>query len=327
VRQRRVELNAPWHAAGRLEEALRRVSLALGGLTGSTDAAVATVDGEVCAYAYFERGDERFRWYVLQLGAGSPRLNATDEVSIELWSAVLEEGVVMAGEAGARRLFAFVEPDTAAYEALRLTGFAGYSRYYILRGTHAGDERGMSGLREQHESDLWSIHQLYNRVTPRGVQFAEAFTSDAWSTDVGGRGALNRAGPKGYVVPMEDGIGVACQIIYVNGRPVVTFLCDEPLYQSVAGIVGAALARAQADGDADVVVPGYQHHLIHQFLESGYWIHRELIGTVRHTTVPAVVQGERFQALAMKEARSAVSVSYRQRTAAMSDSRAREGAS
>jgi hypothetical protein len=321
-----VSLIAPWHKEGRLDDAMRRVSVAFSGISGTSDAVVATVDGELCAYAFFERGDERFRWYVLQLGAGSPRLNATDEVSIELWSAVLEEGVALAGEAGARRIFAFVEPDTVAHEALRLAGYAGYSRYYILRGVPAVTGDAPPGLREQHESDLWSVHQLYNRSTPRGVQFAEAFTSDAWSTETDAKGLFNRASSKGYVVPAEDGIGAACQIALSGGRPVVTFLCDETLCTSIAHIVAAALARAQADREVDVIIPGYQHHLVHQFLECGFWIHRELIGMVRHTTAPAVVQGERFPALAISEARSGVSVSYSQRTASMRDSRLREGA-
>ncbi len=47
----------------------------------------------------------------------------------------------------------------------------------ILAGTRPGGPIALpEGMREQEDSDVWSIHQLYHHVTPRAVQFAEALT-------------------------------------------------------------------------------------------------------------------------------------------------------
>ena len=129
---------------------------------------VALVDGELCAYMVFRPQASRYRWDVLAVAAGSPRLDATDDVCIELWSALLEYAIKQAGEAGAKRLFATAPDDGAAYESLRATGFEQYAQFMILPGTRPGGPVGLpEGMREQDDSDVWSIHQLYHHVTPR----------------------------------------------------------------------------------------------------------------------------------------------------------------
>jgi hypothetical protein len=312
VQQRRANLTPPWDYHVQGADVRHQLTSALTGFGPATDQLVAVVDGEVCAFALFERGDERFRWYVTEIGAGSPRLDATEEVAIELWVALLEEGIRRAGEAGARRIFAFVEPESSEYEGLREAGFDGYTNYYILRGRMPLPESAavLSLVRPQHESDLWSIHQLYNHSTPRGVQFAEALTSDAWALPDESRNPFARTTASGFVVPLEDGIGAACQIGMRGRCPYVTFLCDERLESSIASIVAASLARAGIDREVDVVVPGYQQHLMSQFLALDFAIMDERIGMVRHTTVPAVIESNAVTSLNLREARTAASIPY-----------------
>lgn len=312
VQQRRARLTPPWDHHAHITDMRHQLASAITGVSPASDRLVAVVDGEVCAFALFERGDERFRWYVIEIGAGSPRVDATDEVAIELWVALLEEGIKRAGEAGARRVFAFAEPDSNEYEGLKGAGFDGYANYYVLRGRLPAPESEaiLGSVRPQHKSDLWSIHQLYNHSTPRGVQFAEALTSDAWALPEESRIPFNRSGRWGFVVPLEDGIGAACHVSTHGKRPYVTFLCDERLEASISSIVAAALVKAGIDRDVNVVVPGYQQHLLSQFLDEQFAIVDERIGMVKHTTVPAVVETNAAASLSLREARTAATIPY-----------------
>lgn len=289
-----------------------QLTSALAGVSPASDRLIAEVDGEVCAYALFERGDERFRWYVIEVGAGSPRVDATDEVAIELWVALLEEGIKLAGEAGARRVFAYARPDSSEYAGLQEAGFDAYANYYVIRGRLRVPESQaiLSLVRPQHNSDLWSIHQLYNHSTPRGVQFAEALTSDAWALPEAGRLPFSRSSCWGFVVPLEDGIGAACHIITQGKRTYVTYLCDERLEASISSIIAASLAYAGIDRDVDVIVPGYQQHLLSQFLDEQFVVVDERIGMVKHTTVPAVVESNAAASPTVRAARTAATVPY-----------------
>ncbi|MEZ4520878.1 MAG: hypothetical protein R3A46_04390, partial [Thermomicrobiales bacterium] len=115
VRQRSVWLAAPWNSHVRSDGASIGLADALGSLLVSNNLLVATVDDELCGVVVFERDDENFRWNLCSLSAGSPRVDATDEVARELWVALLEEAIREAGRAGARRVFAFSAPDDVGH--------------------------------------------------------------------------------------------------------------------------------------------------------------------------------------------------------------------
>lgn len=326
VTQRRVSLSAPWdpHATrspGHTDELKLTAAMIL-----SADVIVAAVDNEICAFAVYEQGDERYRWNVSWLGAGSPRVDATDEVAAELWVALLEEGIRLAGRSGVRRLFAYCELDSIAYESLRIAGFAAYTEYDVLRGSFKRGLRESIPIREQHESDLWSIHQLYNRTTPRPVQFAEAYTSDAWAVDADTRIPFRNRRHLGFVLPTEDGIGAACHIDMAAECPIVTVLCDDHLTHAMPSVVADALERSDLYSDVDIVLPAYQIDRMKPFLNFGFSLRDRVVGTVRHTTSTVVQKPVASEVLKLSEARPAVSVPYRGLTFAGSNDQVRNGA-
>ena len=313
VRQREAWLSPPWD-----ESAVRSGRAATKGqmfriadAMFSSDVHVAAVGGEICGYALYDRGDDRWRWNLLRLGAGSPRVDATDEVAVELWVALLEEGIRSAGRDGARRIFAYSAAETAEYEALLAAGFAPYARFDVLRGEFRRGLRESVPIREQDDSDLWSIHQLYNRITPRAVQFAEALTSDAWTVDPDSRNPLRRPGRLGFVVPTEDGVGAVCQIELDHACPVVTVLCDDQLLPVMCSIIADALDHASIQGEVDVVIPEYQLDRSSLLMTAGFIRREQAVGLVRHTAATASMKRVRAEIVKLSEARAAVSVPYR----------------
>lgn len=312
VRQREANLLAPWERPDNIHQGATDggATIGLAEALLSSDVYVADVDGELCGFAIYDRGDRLFRWNVRHLGAGSPRVDATDDVAIELWVALLEEGIRMAGRAGARRLFAFSTDDSAEYVALRNVGFVPYARYDVLRGSFKRGLRESIAVRPQHESDLWSIHQLYNRVTPRAVQFAEALTSDAWVTEPGSRLPFRRTGRIGFVVPTEDGIGVAFHIDFNSACPVVRVLCDDQLTFALRSIIADCLDHLSYEGPVDIILPEYQLDRSNLLIDAGFSRHATATGLVRHTTASAALKGLETEVVRLRQARAAVSVPY-----------------
>lgn len=326
VRQRRASLLAPWHPDGECAGDSAGNLKSMAKLILSSDVIVAAVDDELCAYIVFERGDESYRWNLCWLGAGSPRVDATAEVATELWVALLEEGIRWAGRAGARRLFAYCAPDSVEYESLLQAGFTGFTSYDVLRGSFKRGLRESLPIREQHESDLWSIHQLYNRVTPRPVQYAEAFTSDAWDVDSESRVPFRHRQRIGFVLPTSDGIGAACHINLATPYPMVSVLCDDHHAPSIPAIVADALELASLHGTVDIVLPAYQLDRMNLFLNVGFTVRNQVIATVRHTTATTVQMPVKAEVVSMSEARPAVSVTYGRLDLAGTQNRIRDGA-
>jgi hypothetical protein len=195
-----------------------------------------------------------------------------------------------------------------------------------MRGIPRRDPSFLSALRPQHESDLWSIHQLYNHSTPRGVQFAEALTSDNWAVPEESRMPFSRSPIVSYVVPHEEGIGAACHIAMRGKRPMVTFLCDDSLADSISSIVAAALLREGIRHEVDIIVPGYLQPLMSQLLAQNFSVIDERIGAVRHTTAPAVVETSAASNLSLREARTAATIPSRSFNAGRDESLLRDGA-
>jgi hypothetical protein len=256
---------------------------------------VALVDGELCALLALRLQERRFRWDVTILAAGSPRLDATDHVCIELWTALLEYAIRRAGEAGAKRLFASAHEEGPARESLRAVGFEAYARYSVLRGSVQAVPVALpAGMRPQEESDVWSIHQLYHHATPRPVQFAEALTSTAWELPKRSLleyGGIHRPGVAAFVLETRDGIEGYCRIEQTARRAVATMLISESCRDVAAGFVNASAFQAgiRHDPTLSVVVPGYLGDLLTSFNEAGFEACDERVALVRHTTVPALI--------------------------------------
>lgn len=289
VRQHRVDVARPGEHESGFHELQRQVSGGLPAWTGSTVGVVAQVDGELCGYALFERDDQHYAWNVLVLGAGSDRVEATESVSLELWTAMLEFGIKEAGRYGMRRLSAMPPEDSLAQTALQRTGFVAYSRMFVLRGELEASEGRHHRLREQHQSDIWSIHQIYIHSTPRPVQFAEARTSDWWDTRSAGPFPRSATKEIGFVLDAPDGIDFYCRITR-HAVPVATFMIEPDVEENALDLVREAVTSANLDGRLiEVVVAAYQQEHLADFLGAGLRLEDERVAMVCHTTVHRVV--------------------------------------
>jgi hypothetical protein len=256
---------------------------------------VALVDGELCAYVVFRPQAARYRWDILAVAAGSPRLDATDDVCVELWSALLEYAIRQAGEAGAKRLFATTFDDGAAFESLRAAGFEPYARFMVLAGTRpSGPVALPEGMRDQEDSDIWSVHQLYHHVTPRAVQFAEALTSTVWEQPK--RNLLDRLtgmppGPRAFVLDTKNGVQAYCAVQVRRGGAMARLMISPEYRAQAVPFVAAAASEAGVGGNCRlrILVPGYQMELVSAFIDAGFELETERTAMVRHTTAPAVV--------------------------------------
>lgn len=269
---------------------------------------VATVDGELCAYLVVERQPRLYQWELVSIAAGSPRLDATEDVCFELWSALIELAVQQAGQAGTKRLFASAEPGSPAYRSLRSTGFEPYETNMVLTG-HLPSRRPVEppqGMRSQLDSDVWSVHQLYHQVTPRAVQFAEALTSSEW--DLHARSWWRRlASPNppmaSYVLDNTDGIGGYCRVEKRYGRAMLSFMCVPHFAECVDTFLLSA-AREAGVGASDVVqiaVPGYAMEHVARLESAGFRVSWERTGLVKHTTAPVVVRPQLMPVSAVDE--------------------------
>jgi len=256
---------------------------------------VALVDGELCAYMVFRPQASRFRWDVLAVAAGSPRLDANDDVCIELWTALLEYAVRQAGEAGAKRLFATTDDQGPAYESLRLAGFERYAQFMILAGTRpSGPVALPEGMRELEDSDVWSVHQLYHHVTPRSVQFAEALTSSVWErpqTSLLDRLTGMPPRPRAFVLDTRNGVQAYCSVQVRRGGAMARLMISPDYRAQAVPFVIAAASEAGVSSNCRlrVLVPGYAMELVSGFTEAGFDLEFERTAMVRHTTAPAVV--------------------------------------
>lgn len=256
---------------------------------------VALVDGELCAYVAYRPQSSRYRWDVLAVAAGSPRLDATEDVCFELWSALLEYAVKQAGGAGAKRLFATTAGEGAAHESLLASGFERYATFMILAGTRPSGPVGLpEGMREQEDSDVWSIHQLYHHLTPRPVQFAEALTSTMWELPqrhLFGRLIGMPPRSKTFVLDTTNGVQAYCSIQVRRGGAMARLMISHDNRALAVPFVLAAAAEAGVDPSSRlrVLVPGYASELAGGFVDAGFNLEHERTAMVRHTTAPAVV--------------------------------------
>jgi len=97
-------------------------------------------------------------------------------------------------------------------------------------------------LREQEVTDTWAVHQLYNASAPRGVQYAEAATSQRWElTHAGRRGSVVR----GYL--LEQGfqlIGYA-RVLSCSERHHLEVMFSPEARVDRASFLRAVLGRTQ----------------------------------------------------------------------------------
>jgi hypothetical protein len=257
---------------------------------------VASVDRELCASIMLRPQRHRFRWDVLMLAAGSPRLDADDDTCVELWSALLEFSIRQAGAAGAKRLFAAVDEGSAAHLSLRRSGFDGYTRVCTMQGRGPVPPVALpEGFREQDDSDVWSIHHLYHHVTPRVVQFAEARTSMAWELPRPSMfarvTARASADARAFVIDRHHDVQAFCRIQQHRGGPVAEVLVHPNAGDLAVPLVMASAAQAGLSWETliGICIPAYLGELVPAFEAAGFVADSERVAMVRHTTAPAII--------------------------------------
>lgn len=297
VRQRSDRLDGPLCRFRSSSELTHQVMAALPVQIQDERGYVATVDGELCAYLVVERQPRLYQWELVGIAAGSPRLNATDAVCIELWTALIELAVKQAGQAGTKRLFASADAGGAAYQSLRANGFEAFENILVMTGCLPSKRlvETPRGMRRQLASDVWSVHQLYHQVTPRAVQFAEALTSSEWDLD--NRAWWRRlASPSpqssSFVIDNTDGVGGYCRIEKRHGRAMISFMFAPHCSESIEGFLLSAAQEAGvgANDVVQIVVPGYAMEHVAQLEPAGFRVSWERTGLVKHTTTPVVVR-------------------------------------
>ena len=119
--------------------------------------------------------------FIHTLGSQSAQLTfLTPDAALESAGVtnLLEFMAVLSGERGALRLMADVDEQTQAFEILRRSGFAIYSRQRIWQFTaRSSDTPPPSAWRGSSSRDEISIRSLYNNLVPGLVQQVEPYVA------------------------------------------------------------------------------------------------------------------------------------------------------
>lgn len=297
VRQQVDRLDGPLCQFRHAPNVTSRAMSMVPGATQSARVFVAIVDGELCAYLVAQREQRSFKWELAEIAAGSPRLDATESVCMELWSALIAYGVTQAGYAGVKRVFASAEDSSPAFESLRANGFEAFEDRFILarKGGWNDSTEQLANVRPQLNSDVWSVHQLYHQVTPRAVQFAEALTSAEW--ELRGDSWFNRAMVGGiqessFVLDVGDNVTGHCRIERKNGCSLARMMML-PEYAGQVDTFLLTCLKAAGVGRNELVkvdVPGYFLEHLGVLERCGFRVAWERSGLVKHTTASVVVR-------------------------------------
>jgi hypothetical protein len=290
-------LDGPLHQFRASSTVGSRLQSAIPGRSHGDRAFVATIDGELCAYLIAHREQRDFQWQLAEIAAGSPRLHATHSVSVELWSALISFVVSQAGATGAKRVFASAEDGSAAYESLRANSFEAFENRFVLtrQGAWHNDLELLPHVRQQQNSDVWSVHQLYHLVTPRGVQFAEALTSSEWEQvrdSWFNRVVMGGRQESSFVLDTGEGVSGHCRIERRNGCAIARVMMSPNAAQRLDAFLYtcASMAGVGKNDRLQVDVPGYFLEHTSVLERAGFSVSWERSGLVKHTTASVVVR-------------------------------------
>jgi AcrR family transcriptional regulator len=246
---------------------------------------VAQGDERILAFAHFVPEPPDRRWQLVALAASTGVYDVTP-----LWEQLIERSVVAAGLRGVKRLYARPTTDTTAEAALLAMGFQPYATETILAANAPRISGSRLPLREQTPADTWAIHQLYNYVVPRQVQYAEAFTSHRW--DIGGfRAAPTGVRTQGWLLEEAFQVVAYARVMSYGTNHVLEVIVHPDWSGSTGELIDAALERAAAKSRVERVwcaVRGYQGELTSAFTERGFAVTTELTLTVKYTAARVI---------------------------------------
>lgn len=235
--------------------------------------------------------EQRHKWDVLYLGATRAPRAAYPAQRGELWTALLEYTVAAAGQRGVQRLFARVVGNGEAAAAFHAAGYTRYSEetiYTLVAPTVAATAPEDVALRAQEPGDTWALHRLYTLTAPKGVQYAEAHTSQQWELSRS-RSSAMRGGTREWGVVVERGheLALYCRIARRGGRARLEFLY-EPAARALLAPTLAVLLRWLAPDAGEVIyctVRDYQAELGSALRDLGFTFLEVQDVLVRYTVV------------------------------------------
>ena len=247
---------------------------------------VAQADEGILAFAHFVPEPPDQRWQLIALGASTGVYDVTP-----LWEELIERSIVAAGLRGVKRLYARAPSGSPALSAMRATGFQAYANesLFVSENARVPAAAGIK-LRRQEQTDTWAIHQLYNAVTPRQVQYAEAYTSHRWDL------SARRTTPSGVTVSgwlVEEAFQVVAYVRATSlGSMHALELIVHPDWMSIAGdVVDAAIAKIAAQRKVTHIycaIRGYQQELSTALQQRGFRQFGELTLLVKYTAARAL---------------------------------------
>ncbi len=246
---------------------------------------VAQADEGTLAFAHFVPEPPDQRWQLVALGAQTGVYDVTP-----LWEELIERSIVAAGLRGVKRLYARPPAGSQAEAALSAAGFQAYASETLFVSESPAVPTARIVLKPQGQTDTWAIHQLYNTVVPRQVQYAEAFTSHRW--DAG----AHRTAPAGVATAawlVEEAFQVVAYARMTSfGTSHVLELIIHPDWTASAGeVIDAVLGRVAVKRNLRRVfcaVRGYQQELTPALEARGFRESGELTLSVKYTAVRAV---------------------------------------
>jgi hypothetical protein len=239
----------------------------------------------ILAFAHFVPEPPDQRWQLVALGAQTGVYDVTP-----LWEELIERSIVAAGLRGVKRLYARPETGSPAESALGSAGFQPYADETLLVSESPRVPTARILLREQGQTDTWAIHQLYNAVVPRQVQYAEAFTSHRW--DAGAhRTAPDGTQTVGWLVEEAFQVVAYARVMSFGSSHVLELIVHPEWRGSAGDVIDAVLARVAAKRSLRRVycsIRGYQQELIPALEARGFRESGHLTLSVKYTAVRAV---------------------------------------
>lgn len=214
----------------------------IGAALRSTSERLFLLRGQPAVFAQVVAEPSHDHWFVARLVVPPEKL----ERGVDLLEAIAHE----AGAHGVIRLHTLVadEPDVLAW--WQEAGFTPFRRVVLLAARaplETGDPE--SSIRVQDTIDSWEVQRLYERSTPRPVQYAEARNRATWQI---GRRAGWRI--RGFLFTGEAGLSAYCRVRSRRHRHVIEFLADDQAVEDAVRLVRYAVARCARPHDEILMI-------------------------------------------------------------------------
>jgi hypothetical protein len=219
------------------------------------------------------------------------------------WQPILDETIRLAGDCGVTAVQALLPPAGPVADVFQRAGFQPFRLLTVMLG-HALSPAGAPDgrVRVQSSLDAWSVMRLYERVTPRPVQYAASRARGAWQP---GRREGWRV--SGFLLREEEQTLAYCQVRSRRACHLLEVLADPQAVDQVSMLVHSALARSGVRSGDHVwaLVPDDTAGLRDQLESLGFQAVEQRVWWVRYTARRARARAVRT-ARALRELQEAV---------------------